>query len=93
VAPEERKTELVPLPWLMIGDGGEDSDLEEAVRAMQYMLEKRGFKCGWMGADGDFGQKTESALGKFQAAYGLEHDGICKGKDWAVLILGVKQHD
>ena len=93
VAPEERKTELVPLPVLMIGDGGEDSDLEEAVRAMQHMLEKRGFKCGWTGADGDFGQKTESALGKFQAAYGLEHDGICKGKDWAVLILGVNKHE
>lgn len=75
----------VKLPILMIGD---DS---EAVRAMQILLEKRGFKCGWMGADGEFGQKTESALGKFQRAYELELDGICKGADWSVLILGVKK--
>ena len=81
----------VTLPVLMIGDGGEGSNLEEAVRAMQFLLEKRGFKCGWMGADGDFGQKTKIALGKFQLAYALKRDCICKGEDWAVLILGVKK--
>jgi peptidoglycan hydrolase-like protein with peptidoglycan-binding domain len=44
-----------------------------------------------MGDDGEFGPKTESALGKFQLAYDLERDGICKGIDWTVLILGVKK--
>lgn len=75
----------VELPVLMVGD---DS---EAVRAMQILLEKRGFRCGWTGADGEFGRLTESALGKFQRAYELDLDGICKGADWTVLIVGVKK--
>lgn len=83
--PVEQKTCTVQLPILMIGDDG------DAVRALQIMLEKRGFRCGWMGDDGEFGPKTESALGKFQLAYDLERDGICKGIDWTVLILGVKK--
>lgn len=85
--PEPKKTCQVTLPILAIGDDG------DAVCAMQHMLEKRGFKCGWTGADGEFGPKTESALGKFQGAYELEKDGICKGIDWTVLIVGVKKYE
>lgn len=85
--PEPEKTCQITLPILMIGDDG------EAVRTLQIMLEKRGFKCGWTGADGEFGPKTESALGKFQGAYELEKDGICKGIDWTVLIVGVKKYE
>lgn len=83
--PEKPETCQVTLPVLMIGD---DS---EAVRAAQYLLEKRGFKCGWSGCDGEFGPKTESAAGKFQRANDLPLDGIIDADDWTVLIVGVKK--
>ena len=76
----------VALPTLQIGDGGEDSHLEEAVRAAQLLLKGRGFPVGWMGADGDFGRKTESAVGKYQADRQIEHDGIIGPETWRKLI-------
>lgn len=85
--PEKPKECQVTLPILMIGDES------EAVRAVQYMLEKRGFRCGWTGADGEFGPKTESAVGKFQLAYELQRDGIIDGDDYIALIVGVKKHE
>ena len=51
------------------GDEGED------VKAMQTNLIRLGYDCGRWGADGDFGDATEMALKKFQAAHGLEADG------------------
>ena len=71
---------MVELPVLMVGDVG------EAVRAAQILLEKRGYKCGWMGCDGEFGDKTQSAVGKFQRARGLTQDGIVGPLTWAALI-------
>ena len=71
---------MVELPVLMVGDVG------EAVRAAQILLEKRGFKCGWMGCDGEFGDKTQSAVGKFQRSRGLETDGVIGPLTWAALI-------
>ena len=76
----------VPLPDLEIGDGGPESDLEEAVRAAQYLLRGRGFPVGWMGADGEFGTKTESAVGKYQLDRDLERDGIVGPETWRKLI-------
>lgn len=76
----------VPLPDLQIGDGGEDSPLEEAVRALQYLLKGRGFDVGFWGCDGDFGRKTESALGKYQRDRGIECDGIAGPETWGKLI-------
>ncbi len=70
----------VRLPVLRKGD------MSEAVRALQYLLEKRGFRCGWMGCDGEFGPRTQSALGKFQMDRALEHDGIAGAQVWAALI-------
>ena len=40
------------------------------------MLIKCGYSCGSYGADGDFGEKTEEALKRFQADFNLEVDGI-----------------
>lgn len=76
----------VALPELQIGDGGEDSPLEEAVRALQYLLKGRGFDVGFWGCDGDFGRKTESALGKYQKDREIECDGIAGPETWLKLI-------
>lgn len=76
----------VPLPTLEIGDGGQESDLEEAVRAAQILLKGRGFSVGWMGADGEFGTKTERAVGQYQADRALERDGIIGPETWRKLI-------
>ena len=75
-----QETCMVELPELMVGDEG------EAVRAAQSLLELRGFRCGWMGCDGEFGDKTQSAVGKFQRARGLTQDGIIGRETWTALI-------
>ena len=84
--PEPKKTCMVELPILAIGDDG------EAVRAMQHLLEKRGFRCGFTGPDGEFGPLTKAAVNKCQLAYGLDIDGECGEMTWTVLIVGVKKH-
>lgn len=70
----------VPLPILSIGD---DS---EAVRAAQLLLKGRGFPVGWMGADGEFGPKTEAALGKFKRDRGLQRTAEIDAETWQALI-------
>lgn len=90
IIPDEPETPeptscTVELPILKIGD---DS---EAVRAAQTLLEKRGFRCGWMGADGEFGTKTEAALGKFKRAYDLPRTPEIDGDTWYCLIVGVSK--
>lgn len=47
----------------------------EDVKAMQILLEGRGYPCG-KGATGSFGSGTESAVKKYQKAKGLTADGI-----------------
>lgn len=41
-------------------------DESEAVRAMQLLLRGRGFRCGWTGADGEFGTRTARSLKDYQ---------------------------
>ena len=65
------------------------SDKGEYVKLMQERLIKKGFSCGWYGADGEYGELTKNALVKFQKAWKLDADGICGSKTWAAL-LGVK---
>lgn len=72
----------VALPVLVIGDES------EAVRAAQILLEKRGFRCGWMGADAEFGPKTEAALGKFKRDRDLERNPEIDAETWQRLICG-----
>lgn len=55
---------------LSIGDTG------EAVKEMQNMLITCGYSCGQAGADGVFGEYTESALIRFQIENNLQVDGI-----------------
>ena len=56
------------------------------VRAMQILLIGRGYSCGSMGADGDFGQRTYDAVIKFQKAMGIDVDGICGVQTWTCLL-------
>ena len=62
-------------PWsitriLKRGHRGDD------VKDLQRALIAAGYSCGSKGADGDFGEKTEKAVLKFQKAKGLKQDGI-----------------
>ena len=70
----------VALPILEVGCES------EAVRAAQFLLKGRDFPVGWMGADGDFGAKTEAAVRRFQRSRGLETDGVIGPLTWAALI-------
>lgn len=49
-------------------------DTGESVRAMQWILDWSGYDCE---VDGDFGEKTESALKAFQRGMCLKDDGVC----------------
>lgn len=71
------------LPTLQKGDKG------ETVRALQILLIGRGVKCGWWGADGDFGNCTEAAVKEYQEKNGLTVDGISGQNTWYSL-LGVR---
>jgi hypothetical protein len=82
-APPSHQGEGLALPVLSRGDKG------ISVLAMQAVLIARGFKCGWWGADGDFGSATEDALKGFQKHCEIEADGICGPETWAYL-LGVR---
>jgi hypothetical protein len=61
------------VPW-MRGD---------AVRKLQTLLVAHGYPCG--GIDGIFGEATEAALKRFQAAKGLTVSGITDEATWAAL--------
>lgn len=61
-------------------------DKSDSVKQAQKLLIAKGFSCGSAGADGDFGQGTLSAVKKFQAAYGLEIDGMIGKKTWEALL-------
>ncbi|MBQ8505877.1 MAG: peptidoglycan-binding protein [Clostridia bacterium] len=53
----------------------------EASRALQLLL-------GNIEADGIFGSRTKAAVVAFQAAKGLDADGICGKNTWLALICG-----
>lgn len=45
---------------------------------------------GNLTADGIFGQRTKAAVAAFQAAHGLDADGICGPKTWSGIIVGAE---
>jgi peptidoglycan hydrolase-like protein with peptidoglycan-binding domain len=53
-----------------------------AVRALQLILG------GNLTPDGVFGLRTQAAVTAFQAAKGLETDGVCGAKTWRAVITG-----
>jgi len=82
---EAKETEVkTELPTLNNGDTG------ISVMAMQAVLIRRGFLCGWWGADGEFGSGTENAVKHFQTHANLPVTGICDEKTWYAL-LGVSE--
>lgn len=66
-------------PFLQQGSEG------DAVADLQRRLSEAGFPCG---ADGQFGPRTEQAVRDFQAARGLEVDGVVGPQTWAALTAG-----
>ena len=69
-------TITIKLPTLKQGDKG------FYVKIMQTALIGRGYSCGWMGADGDFGANTKIALHKFTG----EKEVICTADVWRRLL-------
>lgn len=57
------------------------------VKEIQQRLLKLGFNIGPTHADGNFGQKTEEAVKKFQARYGLKVTGVVDRKTYEKLIF------
>lgn len=76
----EEVTDTVSYPTIKLGSKG------SYVKKAQKLLIANGYSCGTAGADGDFGAATYNAVKKFQAANGLEVDGIVGAKTWAALL-------
>ena len=76
----EEVTDTVSYPTIKLGSKRSD------VKKAQQLLIAKGYSCGASGADGDFGAATYNAVKKFQAANGLEVDGIVGAKTWAALL-------
>ena len=58
----------------------------DTVKAMQTLLISKGYSCGSLGADGDFGGSTYLAVYKFQADNNLSKDGVVGAMTWAKLL-------
>lgn len=58
------------------------------VKALQRALIGKGYSCGGSGADGEFGNNTESAVKRFQKSTGLAVDGKA-GKNTVTKLGGV----
>lgn len=80
-APETREG-VVKVELNILRNGSKSNQ----VRAMQILLIGRGYSCGSMGADGDFGQRTYDAVIKFQKAMGIDVDGVCGSQTWTFLL-------
>lgn len=65
-------------------------DVGDAVRNMQQHLINAGYSVGPAGADGHFGDGTEQGLIAFQAANGLEPDGVFGPASRGVLYGGAQ---
>lgn len=76
----EEVSDTVSYPTIKLGSKGSD------VKKAQQLFIAKGYSCGAAGADGDFGAATYNAVKKFQAANGLEADGIVDSKTWAALL-------
>lgn len=74
-------TYILTLPVLRKGDSG------ETVKALQHLLIANGIKLPKHGADGDFGEETESGVMEYQRKVDLPADGVA-GPDTMGSLLG-----
>lgn len=63
------------------------------VKAMQEFLLQLGYALPEYGADGDFGNETETALKKFQAKAGVKQDGIYGSETHKALMDAAADND
>ncbi len=68
--------------WPRLSRHSDTEAFDNTIRALQYLLRARGYRCD---VDGTFGQQTEAAVKKFQRAHGLSADGVVGPKTWAAL--------
>lgn len=78
--PSEQAKQTSSMPTLRKDDKG------EYVKVLQKTLIGLGYDLGKYGADGKFGEKTETAVKKFQKKNSLTVDGIVGKKTWAKLL-------
>ncbi len=79
-AKEDGSAKWAELPVVSFGSIGAWTSL------LQSLLTVKGFDLGEI--DGDAGVLTETAIRKFQAAHGLDADGICGAQTWKSLWEG-----
>lgn len=78
---EESKNQItVILPELKKGSKGNE------VATLQRLLKSLGYDIGWYGADGDFGNATDSAVKKFQQDKKIACDGIVGYNTWCKIL-------
>ena len=78
---EESKNKItVILPELKKGYKGNE------VATLQRLLKSLGYDIGWYGADGDFGNATDSAVKKFQQDKKIACDGIVGYNTWCKIL-------
>lgn len=81
-SPQEPAPKPVPAPsHPLLRKGSKGS----AVQELQRELIELGYDLSPWGADGDFGNKTRSAVIQFQTEHGLEIDGVVGPMTWAAL--------
>ncbi|MDJ1183420.1 peptidoglycan-binding protein [Roseofilum casamattae] len=72
-------------PVLRKGDGITFTDLADAVKELQKLLQKADFLPSSATIDGQFGEGTQAALKRFQEANNLVADGVTGQKTWSAL--------
>lgn len=79
---KEDETVNIELSVLRRGSKGEQ------VKALQRMLHAMGYNLGKNPCDGDFGEKTETAVRTYQRLHDLTKDGVVGKNTWAKLLKG-----
>ncbi|MEV7547962.1 peptidoglycan-binding protein, partial [Streptomyces sp. NPDC089915] len=72
--------------WPLVKNGSTGAQ----VTTVQHLLTARGYATG---ADGAFGDGTQSKVSAFQSANGLSPDGIVGADTWSKLIVTVRKGD
>ncbi|MEM9567936.1 MAG: peptidoglycan-binding domain-containing protein [Cyanobacteria bacterium P01_E01_bin.34] len=77
------KTQLLELATLQFGDRGEE------VEHLQHTLNSLGYDCG--DVDGQYGDRTRSAVADAQRHFGLEADGTFNPATWYALTFWARE--